>query len=237
MAHWKHKPPPESLWDSEISGTLRVRTRRQAAATWGVLTGFPARLLLRECQVGGRATPLIVRAVAALQDTSSVPDTSLPGTQYSPGPGLLRQCGSLLRWLLLAVGAAASAAVAAMGFGLLCYLVLTRTFTPPQSTFIRTLYLDYSQADMVASTAFLPEAQLVDGLIPSTLPPDSRFLPPGQPIDVWLDLILTRGGSGSAGSGGGIVQVVGELQTADGRVVGRSSQPALLRSGSGWSLW
>ncbi len=89
-------------------------------------------------------------------------------------PALLSNAFRLLRGLLLFSMSAAGSVVAALGMGLLSYLLLSRALTPPQHLYTRTLYLDYSKADLIAQAAFLPADELQDGVIPSGLPPGTR---------------------------------------------------------------
>lgn len=61
-----------------------------------------------------------------------------------------------------------------------------------------------------------------------------RFLPPGQRVDVWVELQLPPS---SANCHGGMAQVVAELASLDGKTAARTSRPLLLRRGSGWDAW
>ena len=63
--------------------------------------------------------------------------------------------------------------------------------------------------------------------------PRHRVLQPGQVADVWVELRVPR----TLPSGGGMVQLVAELTSADGKLAGRASKPVLMRSAAGgaWS--
>lgn len=154
-------------------------------------------------------------------------------------PALLGQALRFCRGLFLFSMSAAGSAVAAAGLGLLGYLLLSRALTPPQVLHTRTLYLDYSASDIIAQAAFLPPGELSDG-VPTGLPPGTRFLAPGQRVDVWLDLQLPPPTSAPSArgscNGGGMAQVVAELVTLDGKTLARASRPLLLRQG-GNTLW
>lgn len=80
----------------------------------------------------------------------------------------------LVRGLLLVSLSAAGSTVAALGLGLLAYLLLSRTLTPAQHLHSRTLHLDYSQTDLIAQTAFLPAEEYGDGALPPNLPANTR---------------------------------------------------------------
>ncbi|KFM23618.1 hypothetical protein F751_2877 [Auxenochlorella protothecoides] len=138
---------------------------------------------------------------------------------------------STLRSSILLLGSLACATLAVVGCLLLGYLLLTRALTPERHSHVRTLHLDFSSGDMLAEAVFLPKKRIEDEGLLTTLPRDLRFLPPGEAIDVSLELRVpgTR-------FEGGMVQAVAELQTADGRLAARTSS-AIRLHGRRRSLW
>lgn len=99
---------------------------------------------------------------------------SEPATTVSWVPTAVPAGLSLLRSLALFVLSAAGCTVAALGLGLLCYLLLSRALTPAQHIHTRTLYLDYSHADLLAQAAFLPGGEPAHGIIPPNVPLSTR---------------------------------------------------------------
>jgi len=64
---------------------------------------------------------------------------------------------------------------------------------------------------------------------------NSRFLPPGQRMDVWLDFTVPELGDGRK-EHAELAYVVVDLESIEGQSAARSSQPVLLKSHSAL-LW
>lgn len=104
---------------------------------------------------------------------------------YAPTSGstlleLTSRWAAALRAALWLVASLSCAAVAAAGCALLCYLLLTRAFTPEASAVARELHLDFLSSAMTADTLFLPARAALDDGMGLQPPADSRWgLGPG----------------------------------------------------------
>jgi type IV secretory pathway TrbD component len=102
----------------------------------------------------------------------------------------------LLRALLLAAAAFASALLTLLGFWLILWLLVTRSFAPPSATHTRRLDFDIVDNALLGIAHFTP---------PSSLPYKSPLYP-GQTAEIVIQLHIP-----STSSKGGLVQVVTEL--------------------------
>ena len=145
----------------------------------------------------------------------------------------------LIRTVVLLASAATSATVASIGLAVLGYLIVTHSLTPRQLWYSYPLQLDVSGRDLVSYASMLPSITSAPkpavGGAPPPLDPGSRFLPPGQGVDVWLDLAVPGPGLGFR-SGDDFAHVISELVAPDGRTAVRNAQPVMLRARSA-SLW
>ena len=170
-------------------------------------------------------------------------DVGLAGPSTAPS-WLPEGFSKFLRTGIMLFFAGCSAAVAAGGVAILCYLIATHSLTPRQLWYSTPLPLDLAGRELVSYASMLPPTTPSrniknnnggrNGAVPPAeinLDPNSRFLPPGQRMDIWLDLVLP--GSIYANE---LAHVVAELETADGRESGRATQPVMLR-GRASSLW
>lgn len=144
-----------------------------------------------------------------------------------------------LRTAVLLFSALTSATVASCGLAILGYLVLTHSLTPQQLWYSTPMQLDVSGMDLTSYASMIPSLtsapKPIPGGAPAPIDPGSRFLPPGQHMDVWLDLAVPGPGAGCR-LGDEFAHVIAELVSADGRGAARSTQPVVLRVRSA-SFW
>lgn len=136
----------------------------------------------------------------------------------------------LLRSAILLIGAGVSAATASAGTLVIIYLVATHRLTPRQLRYTRELPLDIAGHDLISRTSLLSDSKTqphMDSKLPRNR--DARFFPPGERVDVWVDLTIPNIHDRDR-DGRNMAHVVGELTAGDGRVAARATQPVLLRS-------
>lgn len=181
--------------------------------------------------------PLLAEPASEL-DTSTLAESygygRSPSTHASSSAPLrlwetIQEWLAFVRGLTLAAGSAASCGVAGAGLALLLFLAVTLTFAPASDTFSRRLDMDFSAADLVADTTFLPDALLADGLPPANAQRGARFLAPLQPVDVWVELEVPRE------TWQGVAQLVAQLTSLDGRPAAKASRALMLQENA-WSL-
>ncbi|KAK9843525.1 hypothetical protein WJX81_007180 [Elliptochloris bilobata] len=117
---------------------------------------------------------------------------------------------------------------------LLLFLLVSRALAPAAAHFQRDLYFDYTTSDVAATASFLftgaaaseppfVKVQVVDSDQGRMARP--RMLPPGQRMDVWLELDMPESNGASSGD---MFQVRGKLLTSDGRMLAAVSRPCLV---------
>lgn len=138
--------------------------------------------------------------------------------------------------------------MASAGGCLLLWLYVSRTFSPASAHVVKPLYFDYTQLQAVAATSLVSDSRLTayaNNLREANpkknttrqLIQGHRFLAPGEVVSMWVDLRMPRSRAASAD----LFQAIGELHTADGQQLARSSRPTFPVSSNllslGWGLW
>jgi hypothetical protein len=187
-----------------------------------------------------------------LEETTNATYTTNIST--TPSTWIPLQAPYYLRTALLLLVTATSATVAFSGVVVLGYLLATHSLTPRQLWYSSPLQLDLAGRELVSVSSMLPittpgRGGTSNGVDGNTTPPpsataadtnikidsNSRFLPPGQRMDVWLDFIVPTLGDGLKDTAE-LAYVVADLESTLGRSAARSTQPVVLKSHSA-TLW
>lgn len=198
-------------------------------------------------------------ATFTIPDAAFQPSIGLPEAQPSDDLACQDQTtwpiwSSLVQWigtarsLALLGGSAGAATTASAGVGLLIWLYVTRTFTPASAHVVKPLYFDYTKLQAVATTSMVSKAHMTAyaHTIKEANPQQKstqqlnrrqRFLAPGEAVTIWLDLRMPR----TTVASDDLFQAVGEIYTADGQQLSRSSRPTFPVSTAlqsfAWDLW
>ncbi|KAL4540024.1 hypothetical protein Ndes2437B_g01640 [Nannochloris sp. 'desiccata'] len=187
-------------------------------------------------------TPTLL-SLKELEETTNATFTTNIST--TPSTWIPSQTPYYLRTALLLLVTSISATVAFSGFVVIGYLLATHSLTPRQLWYSIPLQLDLAGRELVSSASMLTALRGTGTNTPATaleaiaadikIDPNSRFLPPGQRMDVWLDFTVPALGDGTR-EAAELAYIVAELKSVDNRSAARSTQPVLLRSHSA-ILW
>lgn len=134
---------------------------------------------------------------------------------------------------------AASAGVGTIGVLLLGYLLATHALTPRHLQYTLSLPLDLDGNTLSAQASVLqansPAAGYILHLPDKERTVASRMFPPGQWMDIWVDLMVP-GWADADTRNADLVHVTAELLNASGQVAARATKPVLLQNRS-FSVW